>query len=162
MNKRFAFSLFAIVLACLTGTMPASAADALASDGQQIEQVVHRYGDALNAGDAAAVASLYTADAVVMVPNIPTAVGRAAVLDSYAATFKAIALDIRFKLGGLDLVAPEWAVVRSTSQGSIRLLARGAQIPESNQELFVMHKVGGEWKIARYSFSSMLAAPQYE
>jgi len=53
-------------------------------------------------------------------------------------------------------VSPEWAFLRSNSTGTIRILANGAQLPSSNQELFVLHKSQGRWKIARYSFSSVL------
>ncbi len=38
----------------------------------------------------------------------------------------------------------------------VKILANGAQVPGSNQELFVLHKSQGRWKIARYSFSSVL------
>jgi hypothetical protein len=34
----------------------------------------------------------------------------------------------------------------------------GIGIPEANQELFLFQKVDGTWKIARYSFSTVLPA----
>jgi hypothetical protein len=58
----------------------------------------------------------------------------------------------------VNVVAPNWAFLRSTSNGVVTNLANGAQIPSSNHELFVLHKSQGRWKIARYSFSSVLPA----
>lgn len=50
-------------------------------------------------------------------------------------------------------LAPDWAFLRSTSAGTIKLLASGQTVPEANQELFIFQKLGGEWKIARYAYS---------
>lgn len=49
-------------------------------------------------------------------------------------------------------------MLRTTSTGVIKILANGAEVPEGNQELFVLRKKDGQWKIARYSFSSFLPA----
>jgi hypothetical protein len=46
--------------------------------------------------------------------------------------------------------------LRTNSTGVIKIVANGAQIPEGNQELFLLHKSQSRWKIARYSFSSFL------
>ena len=67
-----------------------------------------------------------------------------------------IKLAIAFKIDEIRLVAPDWAFLRSTSSGSIRILAAGIDIPEANQELFVFQKIDAAWKIARYSFSTTL------
>jgi hypothetical protein len=36
----------------------------------------------------------------------------------------------------------------------VTVLATGQSGPEANQELFVMQRVEGAWKIARYAFST--------
>ena len=46
--------------------------------------------------------------------------------------------------------------MRTTSTGVVKILANGAEVPGSNQELFLLRKIDGQWKIARYSFSSIL------
>jgi len=47
-------------------------------------------------------------------------------------------------------------LLRTTSTGVVKMLANGAEVPGSNQELFLLRKVNGQWKIARYAFSSVL------
>ena len=46
--------------------------------------------------------------------------------------------------------------VRALLKNYERVLnATGDKISEGNQELFVLQKVNGDWKIARYAFSSI-------
>ncbi|MES2742432.1 MAG: SgcJ/EcaC family oxidoreductase [Pseudomonadota bacterium] len=123
----------------------------------EIEEVLNRYAAGLNAADLSAVAELYTEDGVLMAPEAAPAVGIDAVRASYAGTFEAIGLKLSFEIAELKLLAHDWALLRTNSTGVITILANGAQIPEGNQELFLMHKRQGQWKIARYSFSSSLA-----
>lgn len=121
-----------------------------------ITQLINRYGQALNASDVNGVVALYTADGALLAQNSPTAVGTDALRASYEGTFGAIGLNIGFQIAEIRVVAPDWAIARTTSSGTIRIVATGDVVPESNQELFVLRKVGGEWKIARYAFSTML------
>lgn len=127
-------------------------------DEQAIATVLARYAEAASNSDAAAVAELYTDDAVLMAQNSPPAIGKAAVHAAYAAMAGAIKLTIVFEVAEMKLIAPDWAFLRSTSTGTIRLLQPGIDIPEANQELFLFQKVAGSWKIARYSFSTVLPA----
>jgi len=122
----------------------------------EIVAVLKSYERALNASDVARVVQLYTADAVLMAPNAPTAIGTDAVRAAYTGIFQAIDIDLTFEVAEIHVVSPEWAFLRSTSNGSVVVLASGAQIPSSNQELFVLQKCEGHWKLARYSFSSTL------
>lgn len=127
-------------------------------DRAQIQALITQYGQALDAGDVDTIVSLYTADGAVLAPNAPTAVGAQALHDSYVGTFQAIGLDIGFDIAEIHLLAPDWAYARSTSSGTIRIVANGQVVPEANQELFVLRKLRGAWKIARYSFSTTLPA----
>src|SRR6266852_5633066 len=79
-----------------------------------------------------------------------------AVRNAYTGIFQAIAIKITFEIAEVKLLSPEWAFLRSNSKGVVKILANGAQVPGSSQELFVLHKSQGRWKIARYSFSSVL------
>jgi uncharacterized protein (TIGR02246 family) len=124
-----------------------------------IEKVLKSYEQALNASDVEGVARLYTDDAVLLAPGAPSAVGVDAVRAAYTGIFQAIDIDLTFEIAEVDVVSSEWAFLRSASKGGVTLLANGAQIPSSNQELFVLHKSHGRWKIARYSFSSTLPSP---
>jgi uncharacterized protein (TIGR02246 family) len=152
----------ALTAACLS-LQGVSAANARPPQHQRpraaITAVLKSYEKALDAGDVEGVARLYTDDAVVLAPNAPPAVGIDAVRAAYTGIFQTIGLDLTFKVAEVNVVSPNWAFLRSTSNGVVTILANGAQVPSSNQELFVLHKSHGGWKLARYSFSSTLPAP---
>lgn len=122
----------------------------------EIEHLLGRYEVALNAGDVQGVLQVYSGDPVVMTAENPAAVGTAAVEGFYTGTFKAIALNLKFKVEEVKALGPDWAMLRSTSSGVMRINANGAEIPSSFQELFVLNKKDGKWKFARYFFSSTL------
>jgi uncharacterized protein (TIGR02246 family) len=123
-----------------------------------ITAVLKSYEQALNASDVQGVVKLYTDDAVLLPANAPSAVGIDAVRATYTGIFQAIHINLTFEIAEVKVVSPEWAFLRSTSNGTVTILATGAQIPSSNHELFVLHKTQGGWKLARYSFSSVLPA----
>jgi uncharacterized protein (TIGR02246 family) len=121
-----------------------------------VKAVLKSYERALNASDVDRVVKLYTDDAVVLAPNAPSAVGIDAVRATYTGIFQAIDIDLTFDVGEMNVVSKHWAFLRSTSHGTVTTLADGATLPGKSQELFVLHKVEGHWKLARYSFSSTL------
>jgi len=122
---------------------------------RHIEQLLSRYEQALNASDVNAAVQLYTDDGVFMAPDNPTAIGTKVLALAYTDIFRSIALKLKFQIAEAKLLSPEWAMLRTTSSGTAKILASGAEIPGSNQELFVLRKQNGEWKIARYAFSSV-------
>jgi len=123
-----------------------------------IKGVLKSYERALNASDVEGVVQLFTDDAVVLAPNAPSAVGIDAVRATYTGIFQAIDIDLTFEIAEVNVVSPRWAFLRSTSHGTVTNLANGAQSPGKAQELFVLQKSHGRWKLARYSFSSTLPA----
>jgi uncharacterized protein (TIGR02246 family) len=119
-----------------------------------------KYQDAANKSDAEAVEALFAPDGVLMAENSDSAVGAEAVGQAYSGMASAIKLDIAFKVEEVRQLSPDWGFARTHSTGTIRLLATGAVIPESNQELFLFQKIDGDWRIARYSFSTILPPQQ--
>jgi uncharacterized protein (TIGR02246 family) len=126
------------------------------NDRAEIERVLKSYEHSLNASDVNGVIRLYSDDAVLMAPGSPSAVGIQATQNAYAGVFQAIRLNITFQVAELHLLSSDWAFLRTNSTGQITILANGAVIPEGNQELFLLRKAHGQWKLARYSFSSFL------
>jgi uncharacterized protein (TIGR02246 family) len=122
----------------------------------EILEVLNRYERSLNASDVDGVVRLYTDDAVMLAPGAPSAVGIDAVRAAYKATFQAIDYDLTFEAAEVKVVSGDWAFLRTTSHGTVRILASGAQVPRNNHELFVLQKSHGRWRLARYSFSSAL------
>lgn len=119
-----------------------------------IEKTLFSYRDALNASDVSKVLTLYSNDGVFMPSNAPTAIGQEQVKDAYAFVFNAIQLNIEFFIDEI-VVNGDYAFVRTTSKGTTLIHATGQRVPEENRELFVLHKAGGQWKIARYMFNKM-------
>jgi uncharacterized protein (TIGR02246 family) len=121
---------------------------------QAVAAVLVEYQDALNQSDTEAVMKLYAADGVFMPQNFPSSVGADAVRKAYLAVFEAITLTVKFKVAELLQIAPDWAIARTNSAGTVKVKATGDGGAEANQELFVFQKVNDAWKIARYCFST--------
>jgi uncharacterized protein (TIGR02246 family) len=121
---------------------------------QAVGALLAKYEDALNRSDTDAVMKLYALDGVFMPQNSPSSVGLDAVRKAYDAVFRAIKLTVRFNVAEIVEISPEWAFARTNSAGKVLVHATGESSPEANQELFLLQKVGGAWKIARYCFST--------
>lgn len=119
-----------------------------------ISELLLAYRDALNTSDVEAILTLYTVDGVFMPTGAPTSIGQEQVKDAYEFVFRNIQLTIEFQIDEIEL-AGDYAFARTTSRGSTLIHATGATIAEENRELFVLQKVQGQWKIARYMFNKM-------
>jgi uncharacterized protein (TIGR02246 family) len=121
---------------------------------EAVAAVLTRYEVALNASDTQAVMRLYAPDGVFMPQHFASSIGADAVRKAYDGVFAAIKLTVKFAIAEVHQTAPEWAFARTNSAGTVRVNATGASSAEANQELFVFQKIGGDWKIARYCFST--------
>lgn len=117
-----------------------------------IETLLFSYRDALNASAVNSVLPLYTPDGVFMPTNAPTATGPAQLKEAYESVFNAIQLHIDFFVDEL-VVNGDYGFALTHSQGTTLIHATGQTVAEENRELFVLQKVAGEWKIARYMFN---------
>jgi uncharacterized protein (TIGR02246 family) len=124
------------------------------ADEKAIAAVLAKYQDALNQSRTDAVMKLYASDGVFMPQNSPSSVGTQAVRKAYDAVFNAITLNVKFDIAEIRQLAPDWAFARTNSVGRVKVHRTGESAPEGNQELFLFQKIGGEWKIARYCFST--------
>ena len=146
-----------LAAAAVGGLIMASAAiaNSQASDSVTgITETLQRYERALNTSDTEAVMALYAPDGVFMPQHFPSAVGAEQVRAAYNGVFGTIKLDIVFEIVEVVPVAEDWAFARTNSSGTVTILADGQNGPEANQELFVLQRLEGNWKIARYAFST--------
>ena len=126
-----------------------------------ISATVTSYEVAMNASNTDALIALYAEDGVLMPPYTHSVVGKAAVREAYVAGSKVFALHVKSNIAEGVQMAPDWAFVRTNSAGTMKINATGATSDEANQELFILRKeAGGEWKIARYSFSNTNPPPK--
>lgn len=124
-------------------------------DRTQIEQVISNYEQALNASDTDTVMTLYADNGVFMPQHGMPNIGAEAVRAAYDGVFQAITIDIDFAVDEVLQVSPNWAFVRTRSEGFVTINATGEQAASANQELFVFEKRDDDlWKIARYIFST--------
>jgi uncharacterized protein (TIGR02246 family) len=121
----------------------------------QIESVLSNYEKALNSSDTDTVVKLYAHDGVFMAQHSEPNIGKDAVRAAYDRVFQAITLDIAFTVDEIRTVSPQWAFARTRSKGFVTVNQTGAKGPEANQEVFLFNRQGdGDWKIARYIFST--------
>jgi uncharacterized protein (TIGR02246 family) len=150
MKNRLIQALAAAIL--IFGSL--SGAHAADSDQENIHAVLKAYEQVLNASDVAGVLKLYTKDGVFMAQHNPSAVGIQQVETAYTAVFQAIDLNVEFDIVEVEVIADDWAFARTNSSGTTTINATGNKVAEGNQELFVLQKIDGAWKIARYGFST--------
>ncbi len=124
-------------------------------DKNQIVNVIATYQRALNGNDVNGVLKIYAEDGVFMPEHSPSSVGSAAIREAYERVFKAIDLNVAFNVVEVKLLGDNWAFVRTTSDGTIKINASGAEVTNETKELFLLQKQSdGKWKLARYAFSA--------
>lgn len=126
-----------------------------ADDRGEIEALLDQYETALNASDTDAVTKIYALDGVFMPQHAMPQVGVDAIRAAYDGVFAAIDLEIAFIVDELVLISDDWAFARTRSEGTTVIKANGAEVPENNQEVFLLQRqTDMSWKIARYIFST--------
>lgn len=118
-----------------------------------IEKSLGIYFDALNNSSAEAAVGQYTADGVFMPTGLPTATGTSELTTAYENVFKAIQLNVTFKVEEIVSLNDSVAFVRTQSNGTQLINANGQKTEELNREFFLMKNENGIWKIARYMFN---------
>lgn len=150
-SRTLAGAVIGGVLAASATAANSQSRDAVAG----ITETLAGYERALNGSDTDAVMALYAPDGVFMPQHFPSAVGAEQVRAAYDGVFGAIKLDVVFEIAEVVPVAEDWAFARTNSSGTVTVLANGQSGPEANQELFVFQRLAGDWKIARYAFSTI-------
>ena len=110
---------------------------------------------AAEAADPAALASLYTEDAILAPPNAPRAVGRAAIEAAFAEVFTEV------KFGEHDLTidhlgipeSGELAYVVGSYSGPL-IFADGTTVDDAGKYVAIFKNVNGEWLLAVDTWSS--------
>ncbi|MCJ1457787.1 hypothetical protein MMC28_008156 [Mycoblastus sanguinarius] len=133
----------------------------VSKDIEAIASVLRSYQDALNSASTEDAVKLYTPDGICMPQYAKSFIGVDNVRKAYVSFFETIKFDVRFDIQEIVPVAPDWAFARTNSAGTTVVEGRG-KAHEANQELFIFQKIGndGEWKIARYCFSTTNPPPQ--
>ncbi|RYB06586.1 YybH family protein [Lichenibacterium ramalinae] len=137
-------------------TVPAFAfsTDPAVSAGQHAAyDVVHRYEDLLNAGDTAGILALFAPGSVAEWNDKPTFTTVDEKKGAYDALFRVAQFTTVFGYAGIDVVG-DTAVVRTFHHKGASVMEGGKEVVDLNREVFVLHNIGGAWKISLYIFNT--------
>ncbi|MCL6722970.1 nuclear transport factor 2 family protein [Klebsiella sp. T2.Ur] len=119
------------------------------------EIVVRRYMDLLHSGDIEHIMDLYDENAVFLPEGGTTMVGKDKIRESYVALFKLISIPDGESTLEEATIHGDIAVVRLATKATTQILADQQKIPLNSRELFILNKVGGDYKISRYMFNTL-------
>jgi uncharacterized protein (TIGR02246 family) len=143
------------------GQATGAAKEQSTSSGEAIKQVADAYVKAMLAGDAKAIAALYTEDAVEMPPNVPSFKGRAAIEQYYVKLFSG-----GTKVGQFALTHLESRAVGDTGydvgsyQQSMNPPGQTTATSDTGKYVVILRRSQGAWKIAYAIYNSDQAPPR--
>lgn len=120
---------------------------------EEIKNLVQTYQRGLNESNLDLVRSVYTDEAVFIGQPFPTAVGIEKILALYADFFSKLDFAVEFDIEEIEL-SGDLGFVRTRSHGTITPKGKKPEGKEGNREVFVVKKIGGEWKFHRYIFNA--------
>lgn len=131
----------------------ASSVSYAAVEEEKVVETIKVYEKALNGNDVKTIMDLYSSSPTFMPQHSPAQIGREAVKIAYENVFKAIDLDVVFEIHEIEVLgSTAWA--RTSTAGKTKILTTGDVISEGNNELFILKKQNGQWKIHQYLFST--------
>jgi ketosteroid isomerase-like protein len=138
-----------------TGAFTYSPDAQVAAVQRQVKSVVERYQDGLNSSDFAKIRPEFARDAVAEWNEKTTVIGVDAMAKPYEELFKKIKFTTDFQFDAVDLYR-DIAIVRTHHPvGSTELfLADGSKKLAFNREIFVLRRIGTDWKIILYTFNT--------
>lgn len=117
----------------------------------KIEAIAVAYLTAFNRADIPAVIETYTNDGVLMGPGRPASIGKDELDLTYNGVFETTGFSMEYEIKEVEQISPDWAFVRSATEGTETDKATGVVTTAAYQELFLLHKpAAGSWQIARY------------
>jgi uncharacterized protein (TIGR02246 family) len=128
----------------------AGCAPPVAQQSPELAAMTERWEEALNSGNAEAVAALYSDDARLLPPNAELGQGRAAIAAEFAAM---IAAGLTIDLVNVDAVV---AGDVGYKVGTYTLLAPAGVMVDRGKYIDVWRKVDGQWKITNDIWNSSL------
>jgi len=140
------------ILFTATLLLPLAQVNALAevsTESEKAKQVVVDYFSALNKSDVKKIISLYHKESVFLPNNAPASRGIEEIEKTYQAVLDTIKLNTTHIYHHV-LVSGDIAVVESKANGNLTVLKTNKILPANDNELFVLKKVNGVWKIDRY------------
>ncbi|HEY7499139.1 MAG TPA: SgcJ/EcaC family oxidoreductase [Vicinamibacterales bacterium] len=126
-----------------------------------IKAVADAYVKAALAGDAKAIAALYTDDAIEMPPNQPMVKGKAAIEQFYVKEFGSGGKMNTFTIAHIDTqVSGDQGYDVGTYQQSFTPKGAPSPLSDSGKYTVIAKRVGGAWKVAYAIYNSNQPPPK--
>jgi uncharacterized protein (TIGR02246 family) len=109
---------------------------------QALQSVRQEYMNAVNRGDAEAVAALHTEESVSMTAGMPSITGRPAIRELMQASLSAMPPGLKFEFEAVEVrVADGWAVERGVTKAA-------GDFPPGKYVMLYEQEADGGWRIA--------------
>jgi uncharacterized protein (TIGR02246 family) len=137
-----------VTTGCQTAPPPGAKQDTSA-EMAKIGTLRDQFTTAYNSNDAAAVAALYTDDAIMMPSNQAAVEGRTAIQSWYENMYKG--MSVKIAITPIETqVAGDWGYDRGTALLTMTPKAKGRPMEESSKYLVIVKRqTGGSWKVFR-------------
>lgn len=121
-----------------------------------ITSLLKTYEVALNSSNLSKIISLYAPDGVLMKEFEAPSIGHDRIRATLHNLLEETAFNITLHILEIVVTGPDWAFARCQSGGtwSLKKESSGDQ-EEASSELFILQRIGADWKIARYCFNAM-------
>lgn len=138
----------AATMACAPAPPRDSARDRAAVDSIRLE-----FEAGENAGDLGRMTRHLAADVIAMPPNRAITTGASAFTESLRTFLGAYAVDVEYKTDEV-VVSGDWAFERGTAVETMTPKAGGGAQTSNGKYLWVYHRNGGTWELARLMWNS--------
>ncbi len=152
--------LLTLSLCACAPSEPAVQQPTTEADNAAIEQVGADFVRAHNAADIDGLVGLFTADAVRMPPNEPSAGGAAGIRGWFGARFEQATAEVSVFVGETE-IAGDWAYSRGTYTLTVTPKEEGEPMEDNGKWLNIMQRqADGAWKIHRNIWNSNNPLPE--
>lgn len=124
------------------------------NEENKIKSAIHSYEKALNNSNIKGISQIFMEDGIIILQGSPTIIGADAIQQFYIKLFKALDFGLNFDIDEVVQMSSEWAFVRTSTTGTNKVLADNSSRAGNGHEIFILKKIDGNWKIARYAGSS--------
>lgn len=137
----------------------AAAAQAAADAAKAaLDELRAKYLAAENAGDAAAVAALYTDDGAYMAPNAPAASGKAAIQAAYEQLFGLGTVQVSSTPASVE-IAGDWGIDQGSYKLTVTPKAGGAPLEDMGKYVAILRKSESGWNVRSLIWNSDMPLP---
>mgnify|MGYP000692926221 CR=1 FL=1 len=147
-SKNIACIIFLYLVTLVTGS-----AENI-SEENKIKTIISSYEQALNSANTEKIEGLFSKDGVLVLQGSPASVGIDDIKAFYNSLFKTLNFNLKFNIKEVVYMSPDWAFVKTTTSGTVKLLASNFKNKGDGHEFFILKKQNGDWKIDQYSGSS--------